>query len=419
MRHAVVVGAGIAGLVMARELVLGGFAVTLVEASDHLGGKVARHVVAGITLDAGAESFATRRGTVADLARQLGLEESVVRPNADGAWLQNADGTAFPLPKTGILGIPGTPLAEDVIRAIGLKSALRAHLDGVMDGLIGSKERNLGKLVRKRMGRAVLEQLVAPVTLGIHSRHPDELDVDVVAPGLRTAMLSTGSLGNAVKKLRAAAPAGSAVSGIDGGIYEIVEAFSRDFVRFGVSVRLSSPVASVDADGVTLASGERIEADRVILATPLTADAEPSIALVTLVIDSEPLDSAPRGTGLLVAPGSTTVRAKALTHATAKWSWLAAHTPDHRHVLRLSYASAARADLFDSALADAAALLDVPIDKSQVLGFDIIEWTAPALRADAVEGVCLIGEGVAGTGLAAVVLQARQEAARLLAGVEG
>ena len=59
MPSAIVVGGGIAGLVMARDLVLGGLDVTLLEASDHLGGKIARHTVAGVDLDAGAESFAS------------------------------------------------------------------------------------------------------------------------------------------------------------------------------------------------------------------------------------------------------------------------------------------------------------------------------------------------------------------------
>lgn len=56
----IIVGGGIGGLVLARRLVLGGRSVLLVEAGESLGGTVARHTVAGIELDAGAESFATR-----------------------------------------------------------------------------------------------------------------------------------------------------------------------------------------------------------------------------------------------------------------------------------------------------------------------------------------------------------------------
>ncbi len=414
MPSAVVVGGGIAGLVAARRLSLGGMQVTLLEASDRLGGKVSRHTVAGIELDAGPESFATRRGTVAGLAASLGLADSVVQPNPAGAWLQAADGTAFPLPKTGILGIPGTPLAGDVIGVVGLRAALRAQLDELMLGFPGSKETNLGRLVRRRMGSAVLEQLIAPVVLGIHSRHPDELDVDVVAPGLRTAMLSTGSLSHGVRKLRAAAPAGSAVSGIEGGIYELVEVLSARLERTGVVIRTSSPVAGVDAGGADLASGERVGADHVVLATALSAPADPTIVLATLVLDAPELDAAPRGTGLLVVPGTPGIRAKALTHASAKWPWLAERLAPHRHVVRLSYDRVPLEGLREQARADAERLLGVRIPPESVVGYDHVEWTQPAAAPTPVEGVTLIGEGVAGTGLAAVVAQATSEAERLL-----
>ena len=84
----VVVGGGIGGLVLARRLVLGGCSVVVLEASDHLGGTVARHTVGGIELDAGAESFATRGDTVATLARSLHLDDDIVEPNPEGAWLE-------------------------------------------------------------------------------------------------------------------------------------------------------------------------------------------------------------------------------------------------------------------------------------------------------------------------------------------
>ncbi|MDQ1598053.1 MAG: protoporphyrinogen/coproporphyrinogen oxidase [Microbacteriaceae bacterium] len=419
MASVVIVGGGIAGLVVARDLVLGGMTVTLLEASDHLGGKVARHTVAGIELDAGAESFATRRGTVAELARQLGLESAIVPPSPDGAWLQTVAGSAFPLPKTGILGIPGTPMASDVIEVIGFWAALRAQLDELMLGFVGAKEKSLGRLVRRRMGDAVLERLVAPVTLGIHSKHPDDLDVDVVAPGLRTALLRTGSLSHAVRQLREAAPAGSAVAGISGGMFELVEALRRDLDRFGVTVRLSTPVTSVDSSGATVADGERFDADHVVLATSLGRSEQASIVLATLVVDAPELDSAPRGTGVLVAAGTPGIRAKALTHATAKWRWLADNVGASRHVLRLSYNQAPVDGLRELAIEDARQLLGVPLNAASIIGFDRVEWAAPAAAPDVVSGVTAVGEGVSGTGLAAVVRHARNEAERLLKDIDG
>jgi oxygen-dependent protoporphyrinogen oxidase len=425
MPDVVVVGGGIAGLVAARELALGGLSVTLLEATDRLGGKVARHTVGGIELDAGAESFATRKGTVAALAAELGLGPAIVQPNPAGAWLQPATGPALPLPKTALLGIPGTPLASDVIAVVGMRAALRAELDELMPSGVAAKERTLGALVRRRMGDGVLERLVAPVVIGIHSRHPDELDVDVVAPGLRAALRGAGSLAHAVLRLRDAAPAGTAVSGIEGGLFSLVESLAADLRRRGVVIRTGAAVSSVDAAGVTLAAGdgERIDAPRVVLAAPLGAQTTPSILLATLVLQSEALDAAPRGTGVLVAPGASGIRAKALTHATAKWQWLAAVAGQHRHVLRLSY-DARLVDGLDAAtverqaIEDASALLDVRIAPQSVVGFCTVGWAAVPSAPPRIDGVTVVGEGVSGTGLAGVIAHARLEAERLLQGME-
>ncbi len=168
----VVVGGGIAGLVAARRLALGGATVTILEASDRVGGTVASHTVGGLLLDAGAESFATRGGTVAALATELGLGPEIVAPVADSAWLYQADGTAVPLPATSLLGIPAIPLAADVIRVIGLRAALRAQLDLLIPSGVGRNEPSLGGLVRRRMGPRVLDRLVNPVVRGVHSTDP-------------------------------------------------------------------------------------------------------------------------------------------------------------------------------------------------------------------------------------------------------
>lgn len=414
----VVVGGGMAGLVTARDLAIGGMRVLLLEASDALGGKVARHTVAGIELDAGAESFATRGDLVRSFAEGLGLRDAIVPPNTAGAWLQPANGAAVALPQAGLLGIPSTPMAADVINVIGLRGALRAQMDSLL-GYRGAKERTLGGLVRKRMGAAVLDRLVAPITLGVHSRHPDELELDTVAPGLRAALLSTVSLAQAVLKLRAAAPAGAVVAGIDGGIYRLVETLTARISALGVDVRTGARVVAIEAHRVTLESGEVIEADRVVLACQPAQRAETGIVLATLVVRAPELDAAPRGTGLLVAPGAHGIRAKALTHATAKWPWLTARLEPGIQVLRLSYdVESAReqrpGELRGWARADAEKLLGVVISEQQILGFGRVEWTKPAQRGSVPDGVIVVGEAVAGTGLAAVISQAQRESGSLL-----
>jgi protoporphyrinogen/coproporphyrinogen III oxidase len=487
----VIIGGGMGGLVAARDLARPGFEVTLLEASDRLGGSVQRLDLtladgSQLTLDAGAESFATRGGHVAEYLGELHLSDQVVTPNPAGAWLQ-LPGRAVPTPKGGMLGIPATPLASDVIAAIGWRGALRAYLDRMLPPMKIGQEHNLGRLVERRMGRAVLENLVAPVTTGVYSAAPEQLDVAVAAPGLNPALTRTGSLSGAVAELRAGGPskAGSAVGGVTGGMWRLPYTVITDARRRGAELRTNARVTGLEAvapgavapegpgaaarEGAAARPGrylvrlagqdEPIVADAVLIdapsaeALPLLASVSPqlqalahdewpqatSVELVTLVLDAPALDAAPRGTGLLVSDrvDPAVVTAKAMTHVTAKWSWVGAHLPAGRHVVRLSYGRAGRAnasaELTDAALRtralqDAVALTNIPLSESMVVGFARVGWQnaqplaavgqrdrLAALRAEVeqLDGLEVTGGWIAGTGLASVIPHAREAAARI------
>ena len=405
-----IAGGGIAGLVLARRLALGGRSVTLHEARDQLGGTVGQHRVGDLDLDSGAESFAVYGGVVAALAVDLGLETEA--PATRGAWLLPPTGGARPLPATGVFGIPGHPLAADVRAVLGLGGSLRAAVDAVLPAKPLAVDATIGALVRERMGRRALERLVAPVVHGVYSLDPNDLAVDTAVPALRGALTREGSLAAAVRSLRAEVPAGSAVAGIRGGMHQLVVALTRELAHLGVDVRLGDPVD--------------LARTGLIVAAPFAPEGR-RVTLVTLVVDVPELDSAPRGTGVLVASGATGVLARALTHSTAKWGWLR-ELAAGRHVLRLSYDDGAlprgelrsdlhgdlRSNLCEIALADAGALLGVPIAATSVLDFDTVEWTRPR-HTQAPPGVTAVGESVAGSGLARIIAHADRVAEVLLA----
>jgi protoporphyrinogen oxidase len=495
MRDVLVIGGGVAGLVAARACAHVGLSVTVLEATDAVGGAVAAHEVAGLTLDSGAEGFAVRKNVVAEFVAGLGLADEVVAPNPAGAWLHlpaNGSGAvSVPLPKAGVLGIPASPLADDVRRVIGWGGAWRAYLDRLMPVLTIGREHSLGDLVRKRMGRRVLERLVEPVAAGVYSARAADLEVDVVAPGLNRALTTAGSLSGAVASLRTAAPAGSAIGGLRGGMSRLVTALVADLEHFGAEIRIGSPVAALSVAGsdaervwtVTLAPGDAaghaaaavagsgaaasadhsagsgpstLEARFVIVATPgrqalallaplgngfaalagLDWPEPTAVELATLVVDAPALDAHPRGTGVLVAAGTPGVTAKALTHVSAKWAWLAEAAGPGRHVIRLSYGRAGEANpaagLDDAglqalALRDASELLGVGLAAADVRGFARTIWGdalspatigAPARVAavrDVVAGVPgleVTGAWLAGTGLASVIPDALGAASR-------
>ncbi len=108
------------------------------------------------------------------------------------------------------------------------------------------------------------------------------------------------------------------------------------------------------------------------------------VALVTLVVDAPALDKHPRGTGMLVSEEATAVRAKALTHATAKWQWVAdaaVRTPRRAPLLRRGgedarFSEVALADeqLITLALRDATRMMDVALTRSNLVDADVVRW---------------------------------------------
>jgi oxygen-dependent protoporphyrinogen oxidase len=502
--HVVVVGGGMAGLVSALDCARVGIRVTVLEGSDRVGGALRSEEIGGIPVEVGAESYATRGGSVRALAESVGLGDRIVAPNPEGAWVAARKGVFAPLPKAGILGIPSNPLADDVRAVIGWGGALRAYLDRVIPVLAVGRVHDLGALVTRRMGSAVRDNLVAPVTMGVYSTDPEALDVAFAAPGLNKALTTAGSLSGAVATMRSASRAGSNVEGIAGGMSALVDAVVHELEHtWGVDIRRDAPVSALhradegwtleldpavavpDADdpitpvpepvegsralgnalpstssgNVESGSADRvpspIHADVVIVATPeapalaLLAAVEPSLAdvepidpprvdLVTLVLDDPRLDAHPRGTGMLVAPGAG-LTAKAMTHATAKWSWLADRAREaapHRHVLRVSFGKAGEntvAHLDDDALVelairDLSTMLGVDLDPRTVVASRRTTWagavpgavtgqrarsTSVRERILAIGGLDVTGGWLAGTGLAAVVPDALAASGRI------
>ena len=231
-RRVLVVGGGMAGLVAAHECAKIGLRVTLLDRAPVVGGAIRTVEVGAHTLDAAVEGFSGgARGTVAALAAELGLE--VVHANLPQTWVAGAPGGAAPLPAGGVLGIPQNPWDEHVRRIIGWRGAWRAYVDRLRPPLTIGQERSLGRLVRTRMGDTVLERLVAPLSLSTFGIHPDDVDVEVAAPGLSAALTRTGSLAGGVAQLVGERPAHPApLATVEGGIAQLVDALHVHEPRF-------------------------------------------------------------------------------------------------------------------------------------------------------------------------------------------
>ncbi|HEY9308486.1 MAG TPA: FAD-dependent oxidoreductase [Microbacterium sp.] len=467
----VVIGGGIAGLVAAWECAKVGMAVTLVEASDRLGGTIGSARIGGHDLETGVTCWSTRGGAVRRLVDEVLPNAPIVTPRDDREWVAGlAKGGAAPLPTEQVLGIPANPWDEDVRRLIGWDGTWRAYLDRLRPPLTIGAQRSLGRLVQSRMGAKVRDRLVAPLTVDRFGLDPDDVDVEIAAPGLSNALTRTGWLGGAVADVRVGAP-GAAIEGLDGGMPQLVAALAERLAERGVVVHTDARAAGLVRTGETwtvalearassaATSGEAdaglpadFPADAVVIATDeaaaraLLAHAlgaaefadEPPAGIprevVTLVVDAPELDAAPRGAHVHAVPVAR--GATGLVHETVRWEWLARETGPGRHVLRVAFgapgvvpatAALADADAAALAVAEASVLLGVAL-AGRIVGAhrDAFTLAPPAsalghrdrtagVRAavERAHGLAAVGGWLSGSGLAQVVADAREETDRM------
>lgn len=414
-----VIGGGLAGLLTGLRLQQAGHTVELREAAHQTGGMIAPVELGYVTVDGGAEAYATRGGAVRALCDELGLE--VAAPHGSPhIWWEHG---IYPM-GGGVLGIPSS-VDDPALDVLTADERAVVAAESTLDPSVGADATTVGQLVRARLGDAVLTKLVEPVAAGVYSLAADRMLLGPFAPGLMAAFEAEGSLLAAVSRVRA--PGTPLVEQPVGGMYRLTQALSARLVAAGGSIRTGASVSSLRRGGVgfhvLLHDGEILEAERVVIATPAAAAA---VLLGNLGIDvnvppvrtaraallavaNSGLDAHPVGSGLLLAERADTLHARALTHYSAKWSWTGAGP----HVLRLSYPEhilATRAD----AIRDAARFTGVPIEDHEVVGFASVGWHSMPTRIDpsardfivekALEaGIDLVGAWLDGNGIAAVV----------------
>lgn len=327
----VVVGGGISGLATAYFLQRAAgpeLAVTIVEASDRLGGKVLTQQIAGLPVDAGPDALLIRIPAMRALLAELGLTDAVVGPGTPGAYLWSR-GRLRPLPPSSLFGVPQKLLP--LLRS-GLLSPLglaRAALDLLLprkrpgDPAGDGDDPSVGELLRPRFGSQVFDRMVDPLLGGVHAGRADLLSArstvpEIVALARRSRSIYLGGRRRAAHP----APSGPALVTLEGGLSRLVDALVGALE--GCDVRLGARVEGLQRDGsgylLRLTDGRELGADAVVLATPayvtagLLADIAPEaaasaaavpyadVASLTLVYPRASLTRELTGTGFLVPP---------------------------------------------------------------------------------------------------------------------
>ncbi|MDE0342559.1 MAG: protoporphyrinogen oxidase [Deltaproteobacteria bacterium] len=256
-KHVIVIGGGISGLAAAHrltELSRAGpleLKVTLLEASDRLGGVIATEHTDDLLLELGPDSYITDKPAALRLCERLGLTDRLIAPqHADGLKLYTVHrGRLEPLPEGFLLMAPtrvGSVLRSPLFSWSG---KLRMGLEPVIPRRSGDGDESLASFVRRRLGREVLERVAQPLIGGIYASDPEHLSLAATMPRFPEMERNHGSviLGSRQAQKRRAQSTSetgarwSLFVSIDGGMEVLVrrieEALGPGVVRLGEAVR--------------------------------------------------------------------------------------------------------------------------------------------------------------------------------------
>ena len=290
VRRVVVAGGGITGLSAAYYLKKAAAArglpleLTLVEAENRLGGKIATMRLDGFVLERGPDSFLARKPAFAELVRDLGLGDRLVGIDpASSRTYVLIGGRLRAMPPGLSLGVPTRFLPFAFTPLLTPAGKLRAALDLVLPRRKNEDDEPLGRFLSRRLGQQVLERIAEPLLSGIYAGDVERLSLEATFPQFREMERRYGSL---IRGMRAARRTAQAARGdaeaaafltVRDGLETVVEALaeklSADRLLLGRRVE-----ALFEADGlshadqrmyrVRLDDGGEIDADGVLLALP-------------------------------------------------------------------------------------------------------------------------------------------------------
>jgi oxygen-dependent protoporphyrinogen oxidase len=385
---AVIVGGGVAGLTVARDLAASGHRVHLLEARPRVGGVIVTDREGPFVIEGGPDSMLAQEPAALALCRELGLEAEIVPTRAPRTAFVLWRGTFHPLPGDTLLGIPLTEAALDALTMLSPEGRARMARDLVAPDAPDPShdDESIGAFFTRRFGPDATRRIAQPLLGGIHAGDVDRLSLRALFPGLWRADRAGGSLLATLRAQRASRDGEGAFRGLRRGMGTLVDRLLASLPAGVVRTGSAAEALRFTADGVEIAGGGTIlRARAVVLAVPgyaaarLLAATDSSLASLCESIDyvssatvtlayprggvAHPLS----GMGFIVPPGDPTCRLLAASWVSSKWPGRA---PDGVALVRAFVGGAfdpMALDLDDATLAarthgDLSRLLGVTVD---------------------------------------------------------
>jgi oxygen-dependent protoporphyrinogen oxidase len=345
----VVAGGGLSGLATAYALIRDAnregrdLRLTLLEASNRLGGNVHTERTDGYVIESGPDSFVVSRPHALHLCEDLGLGSRLIETRRENRRVYIVrKGKLVAVPEGLVLGIPSRlrPFLRSPLLSVRGKLRVLREMAGTSPDTSGG-DVSIGDFLERRFGREMVDVVLEPLLGGIYAGDAFRLSLRSTFPDWFAESGGGSSLLRAARATRRSKTNGAAprspFRSLVGGMGEMIDTLAG---RIGAgAIRLGTKVHGVERSGskfrVRLADGE-IEADQVVVALPagpaarVLASLDDSLshelagidyvstAVVTLAYNrtqiAHPLDAA----GFLV-PKSEGRKVTAGTFITSKW----------------------------------------------------------------------------------------------------
>ena len=278
MNRIVVIGGGITGLAAANRVqeINPSIKVTLLEASDRLGGTLQTEYRDGFLLERGPDSFISEKPEALALAKRLGLESQVITTNE--AYRRSfivRDGRLRAVPEGFQLLAPSRmwPFITSDIFTLAGKARMAADLFLPRKSTNGVNDESLASFVRRRLGEEALARMAQPMVGGIYTADPETLSLRATLPrfldmeqkhrSLILAMLRQGR----TQKSGTSGARYSLFLSFDRGMQVLVDAVTRINADFVLNTRVKRLIFDQEWTVVT-DKDEQLKADAVVLAVP-------------------------------------------------------------------------------------------------------------------------------------------------------
>ncbi len=444
-----VIGGGLAGLTLARDVHRRGRRAIVLEASPRLGGVIRSEHVDGMLIEGGPDAMLAQKPAALALCRELGLGDEIVSTESPRTAFILAGGRLHAFPPDTRLGLPLTRAAVDGLTMLSPEARARVARD--FDAPVppaGNGDESIGAFTTRRFGEAFTRLIAQPLLGGIHAGDVDRLSLRALFPPLADADAAGGSVLATLAARAGAADGQGAFRGLRGGMGQLPAALARALPA--AAIRTGEPVAWMtagDPHRLVAAGGLEVAARAVVLAVPAAVAARliapvdaalaaacaelraVSSATITLGYPRERVTHPCAGMGFIVPRGEAT-RLLAVSWVTSKW---AGRAPAGRVVLRAFAGGAFDADVLDAS--DDQLVARTHADLAPLLGIDgapafarVYRWTGASPQYEVghlsrvarlgqlearTPGLFLTGSAYRGVGMPDVIADARATADRV------